>query len=458
MKTGREALRIDSGMAHDLVTSADIPVEGEKLETDKLGRIRTVCLGVCIVGGIFSLLALFGAFGREMQGSYSFSWLYGFFFFVTLALGGCFWTLLHNVSNSGWGVSVRRVMENVGYVFPWMIIPVLPILLIPGVQEFLYEWMEKHRVAKEVAESAKEGLHHGETADHLLHGKYWYLNINFWYFRVVAYFALLGFVIHFLRKLSIDQDTDPEPGTSRLKRARFHSCWGVPVFAVVLTFLSIDLVKGLDYKWFSTMWGVYVFAGSALNSMAVIILVTIVLRRMGYMRNVVGPEHDHLMGKLAFAFTVFWAYISFDQYFLYWYANITEETRYYVLRNTAGWNYISIILVFGHFVVPFLLLIRQDFKRRNGYMLIVAIYLLVMHMIDVYHMIIPERGPSVTKILHPGDAEKWQLWIKSSGLGDIVAFITVGCFFVFILLRNLSSAALYPHRDPRILESANVHN
>ena len=91
-------------------------------------------------------------------------------------------------------------------------------------------------------------------------------------------------------------------------------------------------------------------------------------------------------------------------------------------------------------------------------MLIVAIYLLIMHMIDVYHMIIPERGPSVTTILHPGDAEKWQLWIKSSGLGDIVAFITVGCFFVFILLRNLSSAALYPHRDPRILESANVHN
>ncbi len=241
-------------MAHDLVTSADIPVDGEKLEADKLSRIKTICLGLAVVGGVFSMLFLLGVFGRSAQGSYSFSWLYAVFFFTTLALGGCFWTLLHNVTNSGWGVSVRRVMENVGYVFPWMLIPVLPILLLPDVQEFLYEWMEKHRMAKEAAGSVKEGLHHGETADHLLYSKYWYLNLNFWYLRVIAYFAVLGFVIHFLRKLSIDQDTDAEPGTSRLLRARFHSCWGVPVFAVVLTFLAIDLVKGLDYKWFSTMW------------------------------------------------------------------------------------------------------------------------------------------------------------------------------------------------------------
>ena len=445
-------------MAHELVTSADIPVDGEKLAVDKVSRIRVICLVVAIVGAVVSVPALLGVFGRGVQGSYSFSWLYGFFFFTTLALGGCFWTLLHNVTNSGWGVSVRRVMENVGYVFPWMLIPVLPILLLPQVQEFLYEWMEKHRMAKDAAGSVKEGLHHGETADHLLSSKYWYLNLNFWYFRVIAYFAVLGFVIHFLRKLSIDQDNDPEPGTSRLLRARFHSCWGVPVFAVVLTFLAIDLVKGLDYKWFSTMWGVYVFAGSALNAMAVIILVTIALRGMGYFRNVVGPEHDHLMGKLAFAFTVFWAYISFDQYFLYWYANITEETRYFVLRNTGGWNYVSIILVFGHFAAPFLLLIRQDLKRKNGYMIVVAGYLLFMHMIDVYHMIIPERGPSVTKILNPENPEKWQLWLNGSFMGDVIAFVTIGCFFLFVLLRNIGSAALYPHRDPRILESANVHN
>ncbi|MFP6876510.1 MAG: hypothetical protein VCA37_06750, partial [Roseibacillus sp.] len=150
----------------------------------------------------------------------------------------------------------------------------------------------------------------------------------------------------------------------------------------------------------------------------------------------------------------FWAYISFDQYFLIWYANITEETRYYILRNTGWWNAVSLVLVFGHFAAPFLLLIRQDLKRRNGYMIFVACYLLVMHMFDVYHMIIPERGPSVGMVV---DQEP-ELWLKGSFFGDVIAFVIVGSGFLFFLLRNLSSAALYPHRDPRILESANVHN
>ena len=91
-------------------------------------------------------------------------------------------------------------------------------------------------------------------------------------------------------------------------------------------------------------------------------------------------------------------------------------------------------------------------------MIVIACYLLFMHMIDLYHMIMPERGPSVTKVLHPDNPDSWSLWLNMSGVGDVVAFMTVGCFFVYILLRNLGSAALYPHRDPRILESANVHN
>ena len=438
-------------MAHELVTSADIPVDGERLNADKIQRMRMICGGIMVAGMAISFpVMILGIWVSDTaQGSYVFSWLYAFFFFTTLSLGGCFWTLLHNATNSGWGISVRRVMENVGFVFPFMIVFAIPFLFEP-VQKYLYEWMAGHRAVPEGV-GVKEHLHH---TDHLLYLKHWFLNLPFWYFRFFAYFALLGFIIYRLRKLSIDQDTDPNPDTARLLRSRRAACWGIPCFAVVLTFLSVDLVKALDYKWFSTMWGVYVFAGSALNSMAVIILVTIALRRMGYLRNVVGPEHDHLMGKLAFAFTVFWAYISFDQYFLIWYANITEETRYYILRNTGWWNAVSLVLVFGHFGAPFLLLIRQDLKRRNGYMIFVACYLLVMHMFDVYHMIIPERGPSVGMVV---DQEP-ELWLNGSFFGDVIAFVIVGSGFLFFLLRNLSSAALYPHRDPRILESANVHN
>jgi len=188
--------------------------------------------------------------------------------------------------------------------------------------------------------------------------------------------------------------------------------------------------------------------------MAVIIITTILMRKIGLMGKVVTAEHDHIMGKLLFAFTVFWAYISFSQFFLYWYADITEETRYFLLRNTENWNILSYVMVFGHFGVPFLMLIRGDVKKKNNYMLIMASYLLLMHFLDVYHMVIPERGPSVGNVLH----HKPELWMEMSWIGDILAFVVVGCGFVFFYLRNLTSAAVYPHRDPRILESANVHN
>ena len=226
------------------------------------------------------------------------------------------------------------------------------------------------------------------------------------------------------------------------------------IFGVTLTFLALDFVMALDYSWFSTMFGVYVFAGSALNSMAVLILTGIFLQKMGYLKNVVTQEHYHIMGKLCFAFTVFWAYVSFSQFFLIWYANITEETRYFLLRNTENWTLLSLDLVFMHFGLPFLALLRSDVKKSSKFMTIFCFYILFMHVLDVYHMVIPERGPSVGLVIdhHP------QLWISGSWLGDILALVFVVSAFLFIYLRNLTSVALYPHRDPRILESANLHN
>ena len=181
------------------------------------------------------------------------------------------------------------------------------------------------------------------------------------------------------------------------------------------------------------------------------------LQKMGYLKKVVTKEHYHIMGKLCFAFTVFWAYISFSQFFLYWYANITEETTYFLLRNTEAWNSVSIGLVAMHFFAPFLLLIRSDVKKSHKFMTFMVVYLLILHMVDVYHVIIPERGPSLGLILHK---EEVNLWIGGIGsfILDLFAFAVVGCGFVFFLLRNMTSVALYPHRDPRILESANVSN
>lgn len=467
-------------MGH-FVTSADIPVDGEKLAHPKLGLVKLISGGVAALGLIIALCIWFLG-SAEVAGSYSYSYLFAFTFFLTLAIGGCFWTLLHNVTNSGWGTSVRRIFENLGFVFPFMAILTLPFL-IPDVQKYLWEWLT---IYNEVTEGddvslfagkmnilgaeiphggffgsiGNDELHNALYDNHyaLLDTKSWYMNPVAWYIRWVFYFASLGSVIYLMRRLSIKQDTDENPGVKNLFRARAHASWGLPIFGVALTFWAFDFVMALDYKWFSTMWGVYFFAGCAMSSMATIILTTITLQKLGYLKKVVGGEHFHLMGKLNFAFIVFWAYVTFSQFFLYWYANITEETSYYLLRNTGHWHTLSICLVFGHFAVPFIGLLRQDVKKNMKYMVAMTIYLLTIHMLDVYHMIIPERGPSLSLIMNP-DQFPPTLWIGGCKWAlDILAFVTVGAAFLFFYLRNLTSAALYPHRDPRILESANVHN
>jgi hypothetical protein len=273
----------------------------------------------------------------------------------------------------------------------------------------------------------------------------------------VFYGVGLSAVIWFLRKLSTDQDTDPNPGTARLLKARYHSNYPLIIFALTITFTGFDFAMGLDYKWFSTMWGVYLFSGSALNSMAVIILVCTFLKSRGHLKHVTGPEHFHIMGKLLFAFTTFWAYIAFSQYFLIWYANITEETSYFLIRNTDGWNTGMIFLVFGHFVVPFVVLLQAWLKKNPKYLSIVAAYTLCMHALDHYLIVIPERGVSLGNI-KPEIFGKITPAIDGAFWGDILAFVTIGAAFLFVLLRALGQHSLYPNRDPRILESANLSN
>lgn len=443
-------------MAH-FVTSKDIPSGGEHLDTGKLAKLKMISGGIGAIGLVGGIAFL--AFGSgTAHGSFAFSWLFALFFFLTITFGGCFFTLLHNLSNSGWGTSVRRLMENLGFVFPFLFLFAIP-LLFPQVQQYLWEWMTSFKKATDAhpGVDAKHALMLSEnTHDHLLAAKTFYLNPGFWLARFFFYFIGLGFVIWLLRKLSIAQDTDPKPGVGNLFKARSYSSWGMIIFGVSMTFLALDWVMALDFSWFSTMFGVTVLAGSALSGMAVLILTSVILQKMGHLNKVVTPEHHHVMGKLMFAFTVFWAYVSFSQFFLIWYANITEETRYFILRNTENWYYVSLFLVFFHFGAPFLMLLRSDVKKNTKFLIFITTYILVIHLVDIYHMIIPERGPSVSLITSADHTA--QLWISGSFFGDILALVIVGAGFLFFFLRNLSSAALYPHRDPRILESANLSN
>ena len=404
-----------------------LPLEGEKVDVSKFEKILRVLAGVGGLGILVSLI-VFLTGGRAPM---AYSWLWAFYFFATIALGGLFWVLLHNASNSGWGVVVRRVMEHVASMVPWMFLFAIPLVFLPGVREALYEWMTKDP-------------HH----DAVLAAKVPYLTMTFFIIRMFLYAGILTWMVFSLRRYSIGQD---KTGALRPTfSARRFSCGTIPLFALCSTFLAVDLVMALDYAWYSTMWGVQLFAGSALSSMALIILTVTFLRKHGYLQKIVSQEHYHIMGKLMFAFVVFWAYISFSQFFLYWYANITEETKFFTLRNTEGWHYVSIFLVLGHFAVPFLFLLRQHAKKDMRQVNAMCCWILFVHLVDMYWLIIPERGPSLT---HGKD-----LMLGGTFFYDLLAIVTIGCSIAYIFFRTIGKHSIYPCRDPRLQESIDLRN
>ena len=442
-------------MSHH-VTFNDLPQGGEKFEPAKGGKL----IGALGLFGLLGIAASLWFFFKNTD-TFAYSWLFAVFFSFTFVVGGCFWILLHSASNSSWGVVVRRLWENLAN----MVIPLAILaspLLIPAVNQPLYEWMGHHRNAATLAEhhhtSVKTALHHlvteGDPEQHLapnphLHvlvTKFGYMNLNAWYIRFFLYFVILWFIASTLRGRSLKQEQDGD--IKHTIKSRQFSCIVLLPYALTVTFAAYDWLVGLDYNWFSTMWGVYIFAGSAWASMAVSILVVIWLRSLGYLHKVVTAEHYHLMGKLLFAFTVFWAYISFSQYFLIWYANITEETRFYLTRNTEGWRDVSIFILLGHFIVPFLFLLSQQRKKNTTLMALGCIWILFMHLVDMYWNVIPERGPSLgLGVVAP------YAWVQ-----DIAALCAVSGTMGFLYLRGLAKYSLYPWRDPRLLESVNVVN
>lgn len=446
-------------MSHYVAVS-HLPADGEKLQTTKFIAWRTIFMLAGAAGVAISLILFL--MGGEVANSYAFSYLFAFEVFFTITAGALFWCLLHNASNSAWGVAIRRIPEILAQSFVFLGILGLPLVMpfFPTKPEWIcrmWEWIGVHQDITNTAGggvgAVKDALAHSNV---LLYKKYNYLHLGIsalpgWDYRYLLYFVLLGFTAWKLRAYSVEQDATGavQPTLS----ARRFSCGMLPVFAVCSTFASIDWVKSLNYKWFSTMFGVNIFAGSALASMALIILIVGALVKTGHLKHIVTSEHFHLMGKLMFAFTVFWAYIAFSQYFLIWYANIPEETQFYAIRNTGGWNYVSIIMVFAHFVAPFVLLLRRNAKRNINYVMACAALVIGVHMLEMYWMIIPERGRS----LYDASSAQGMGFFRDI-LFDVIAFVAFTGVFGFYLIKNLAKQSLYPCGDPRLEESINVAN
>jgi hypothetical protein len=368
-------------------------------------------------GAVGLLVSAIGAVVSNQQ--FAYSWLVACIYFFTLAVGGLFWVLVHHATDAEWSVLVRRVLENLATLLPVAMLFFIPALLCAG---NLWSWW-----------SIPVGV------SELLDGKRWYLSHGFFILRFLIYFVGLSTVALALRKNSISQDADGNP--ARTLKMRKLGIAGIPIFAFSLTFCAFDWLMGLDYKWSSTMWGVYIFAGAAGSSMSLLVLVVTWLRSKGYLKGVT-EEHYHVMGKLMLAFCIFWAYIGFSQYMLIWYANIPEETEYFIRRNIASWHFWSTLLVVGRFFLPFPLLLMQWTKKTTRMICSVAGWMLLMQYLDLYIIIMPmlhKTGFSFSIL----DLFTWM------GIGG-----TLGALFLWLLPKS----NLFPLRDPRLPESMKLSN
>lgn len=401
------------------VAQPQTPAREEIFQYANMGPLLFKLVIAFAVGAVICVIGLFVAPLRQ----FLFSWLFAFMFFFTLSAGSLFWILVHYAVDAEWSVVTRRLLETVANSFTYLWLAFIPLLCFAP---RIYTWM-----------SIPVGV------DPILDGKRALLDHTFWIVRAVAYFAYYFIVTKLLRRWSTQQDQTGDPGCTT--KSRGLSFAAIPVFGVFTTFAAIDWVMSISSHWYSTMWGVYIFAGSAWSSMALLILITRALHSGGYLKEVISTEHYHIMGKLLLAFTVFWAYIAFDQFFLIWYANIPEETEYFLVRNTENWNVLSILLlVVGHFFVTFTLLLPRAAKTNANRLAWIAGWVLLMHLCDLYIIVNP--------FLHPENPAPLTMIL------DLAALLTIGAPLVYIFIQALGRHSLYATRDPRLAESLRLVN
>jgi hypothetical protein len=435
----------------------------------KDGDLAGAQLGLLAVGVVLVAAAWLTA-GEHFYVSY----LVGYMGVLGICLGALFFVMLQHITRAGWSVVVRRVAENVAATLPVMLLLFVPILV--GFDEIFHHWA--HANVDPVTHQAIAPT--DPKYDTVLAGKTVWLNKPFFVVRVCVYFAVWIGLALFFRAQSIKQDDTGDPAIN-LRLSRFAAP-GLLLFALSTTFAAFDWIMSVDPHWFSTIFGVAYFAGGFMSFLAFAILFVMWLGKRGYLRGAVTTEHYHDLGKLMFAFMVFWTYANFSQYMLIWYANLPEETRWFADRSQHGWGSIGTLLILGHFLVPFAFLMSRHVKRSPVGLAAGAIFLLVIHCFDMQYLILPSAGPvdahaehaapattahAATASQTDGHASAGALVEFTKGLPDYlhqVHWADFGCFAALLAivagatLFHVRRANLLPVRDPRLAESLHFQN
>ncbi len=380
-----------------------------------------------VVGIIFTGIGIVVASGHGHLGQqFTANLLSNSFFFFSIGLSALFFLALQYATETGWYAAVKRIIEAVASYLPvgiaFMLITFLTLSFMHGAH--VYQWMDP--------EVMKEG---GSHYDELSAGKGAYLNLPFFWIRTVIYLAIYYIFWNGFKKRSRLQDENPDQAvdlhfTNYKKGAVF-----LVFFAVFSSTSSWDWLMSIDIHWFSTLFGWYVFAGAWCSAMVVMVLLVIYLKKLGYLPKV-NESHIHDLGKWTFATSFLWSYLWFSQYMLIWYANIPEETTYYLMR-IENYKLMYFGLFFINFAFPMLILMSRDAKRNAGILTFVGIVILIGHWLDAWTMVMGgSMGPTAN------------MGLLEIGMG--LLFLGI---FVRVVLTNLSKAPLTAKNHPFLDES-----
>lgn len=374
------------------------------------------------------------------------SWLVGLSFWVAIAIGMLLLVMIHHIFDASWSVVLRRQFEHGISAFKWLGLLFLPLLAATWIKPgSVWKWTDLDHVLP--------GGRGTVGQDVLYVKKAAFLNPTMLTVMTVVFFLVWMWLSARLRKASFTQDADGDIKWTFMNRKT--AAFGILLTALTLTAASIYWIKSLEYHWFSTMYGVWFFANCVRGALSVGVLVLLWLHARGDLKGILNTNHLHSIGQLVFAFTVFWAYISFSQYFLIWGANIPEETFWYNLRevNADGspnqWKYVGLcVLLLGHFLVPFLYLLSYRNKVVHARIKPVAIWILVTILADMCYNILPALKDAA------GDP---QPFLSLNLLWVLCAVIGIGGVCVWSHLRSFAATKLIPVRDPRIGECLTHH-
>lgn len=375
----------------------------------QIDTLQRVGLGIGAIG----LVGLAVGFASDPAQFYK-SYLLAYIFVLGIPIGSLALLMIHHLSGGRWSLALRRTFEASARTIPLMALLFIPIVL--GMHE-LYEWSHADVAA----------------SDPIIRHKVAYLNPTGFTLRAVGYFVIWSVMALLLSRWSVQQDTQAFP----LDRFNKVAGPGVLILGLTVTFASVDWVMSLDPHWFSTLFGLWFLIGMALTALAFSIVVAALLHNNAHVARALSADRFHDYGTLMFAFIMLWAYLSYSQFLIIWSANLPEEIPYYLRRFGNGWQGVTLAIVAGHFVLPWLLLLFRSTKRVTGRLVGVALFMLVMRFLDVFCLVAP--------------------WVKQGPFGvhwmDVAAVLGVCGLWVGAFCYLLKGRALLPVGDPYLPEA-----